>query len=170
MIPRLIAYCATHRVLVLVVVTLAFLGGLVAMRSVPLDALPDLSDPQVIVFTDWMGRSPDLVEDQVTYPIVSSLLGAPKVVAVAAVATAAATGDAAPALYTQVCSVCHVAGVAGAPKFGDKTAWAPRVALGIDALPASVIKGKNAMPPRGGSAGSDADIKTAVSYMVNAAK
>ena len=92
----------------------------------------------------------------------------------AAVATAAAAtvtdAGAVPALYTPIGSVCHAAGVAGAPKFGDKAAWAPRVAQGIDALTASAIKGKNAMPPRGGSAGSDADIKTVVSYMVNAAK
>ena len=54
-------------------------GALVALQNVPLDAIPDLSDPQVIVFTEWMGRSPDLVEDQVTYPIVSALLGAPQV-------------------------------------------------------------------------------------------
>ena len=92
------------------------------------------------------------------------------VVATTAATTAKADASAVPALYTQVCAVCHVAGVAGAPKFGDKAAWAPRVALGVDALTASVIKGKNAMPPRGGSAGSDADIKTAVAYMVNAAK
>ena len=97
---------------------------------------------------------------------------APKPMAVVATAAAATVADAGavPALYTQVCSVCHVAGVAGAPKFGDKAAWAPRAAQGIDALTASVIKGKNAMPPRGGSAGSDADIKTVVTYMVNAAK
>jgi cytochrome c5 len=97
---------------------------------------------------------------------------AAKPMAVVATAAAATVTDAGavPALYTQVCAVCHVAGVAGAPKFGDKAAWAPRVAQGIDALTASVIKGKNAMPPRGGSAGSDADIKTVVSYMVNAAK
>ncbi|MFL5273395.1 MAG: efflux RND transporter permease subunit, partial [Anaeromyxobacteraceae bacterium] len=50
-----------------------------AMRAVPVDAIPDLSDPQVIVFTEWMGRSPTLVEDQVTYPIASSLLAAPRV-------------------------------------------------------------------------------------------
>ncbi len=68
--------------LVIVLAAAAFAGALVAMRAVPLDAIPDLSDPQVIVFTEWMGRSPDLVEDQVTYPIVSSLLAAPKVTAV----------------------------------------------------------------------------------------
>lgn len=82
----------------------------------------------------------------------------------------AAAGGAAPALYTQVCSACHVAGVAGAPKFGDKAAWAPRLAAGIDGLTASVIKGKGAMPPKGGSAASEAEIKDVVTYMVNAAK
>ena len=97
---------------------------------------------------------------------------APKPMAVVATAAAATAADAGavPALYTQICAVCHAAGVAGAPKFGDKAAWAPRAAQGIDALTASAIKGKNAMPPRGGSAGSDADIKNVVSYMVNAAK
>ncbi len=87
----------------------------------------------------------------------------------AAVATAAPAG-AAPALYTQACSVCHEAGIAGAPKYGDKAAWAPRLAAGVDGLTASAIKGKNAMPPRGGSQGSDADIKAVVAYMVEAVK
>jgi Cu(I)/Ag(I) efflux system membrane protein CusA/SilA len=81
-IGRIIEYCATHRALVFLFTSFAVLGSLVAIRSLPLDAIPDLSDPQVIVFTEWMGRSPDLVEDQVTYPIVSSLLAAPKVEAV----------------------------------------------------------------------------------------
>lgn len=85
------------------------------------------------------------------------------------VAVAAAT-NAVPALYTQACSVCHGAGIAGAPKLGDKAAWAPRLAQGIDGLTANAIKGKNAMPPRGGSQGSDADIKAVVTYMVNAVK
>ena len=74
------------------------------------------------------------------------------------------------ALYKQACAVCHVAGVAGAPKFADKAAWAPRVGQGLDALTASVIKGKGAMPPKGGSAASDADIKSAVQYMLAAVK
>jgi len=72
-----------------------------------------------------------------------------------------------PALYTQVCQTCHVAGVANAPKLGDKAAWAPRLAQGIDGLTASVIKGKGAMPPRGGSTAPDAEIKAVVSYMVS---
>lgn len=86
----------------------------------------------------------------------------------AAMATVAAGGG--EALYKQACAVCHVAGVAGAPKFADKAAWAPRVGLGLDGLTASVIKGKGAMPPKGGSAASDADIKAAVQYMLDAVK
>ena len=87
----------------------------------------------------------------------------------AAAQTVAVAAGAAPALYA-TCGACHAAGVAGAPKFGDKAAWAPRLALGVDGLTASVIKGKGAMPPRGGSAGTDAEIKAAVVYMVDAVK
>ena len=90
---------------------------------------------------------------------------------VVAAAPAAAKGDTGKALYEATCQVCHAAGVANAPKFGDKTAWAPRIATGIDALTQSVLKGKGAMPPKGTAmAASDADIKAAVSYMVGAAK
>ena len=84
--------------------------------------------------------------------------------------TAAASGGAGQALYQQVCQACHAAGVAGAPKFGDKAAWAPRIAQGLPALYNSALHGKNAMPPKGGSAAPDADVKAAVEYMVNAAK
>jgi cytochrome c5 len=88
--------------------------------------------------------------------------------AVVAAAAPAAKSDAAPALYTTICSACHIAGVANAPKLGDKAAWAPRLAAGVDGLTASVIKGKGAMPPKGGAAAaSDAEIKAAVSYMVS---
>ena len=87
------------------------------------------------------------------------------------VATAAASGSAAgETLYKQACFACHAAGVANAPKFGDKAAWAPRIPAGLDALTASVIKGKGAMPPKGGSAASDGDIHSAVEYMVSAAR
>lgn len=97
---------------------------------------------------------------------------APAAVATAAAAApAAAKADAVPALYTQACAVCHAAGVAGAPKLGDKTAWAPRLPAGVDGLTASVIKGKGAMPPKGGAmAAADADIKAVVSYMVGTVK
>ena len=84
---------------------------------------------------------------------------------------ASAAGAPGKALYDQACAVCHAAGVANAPKLGDKAAWAPRIATGIDALTQSVIKGKGAMPPKGTAmAASDADLKAAVSYMVGAAK
>ena len=86
------------------------------------------------------------------------------------VAAAKTDSSAPPALYAQICMACHAQGVAGAPKFGDKAAWAPRIAQGIDTLTATVIKGKGAMPPKGGSTASEAEIKTVVSYMVGAAK
>jgi cytochrome c5 len=70
------------------------------------------------------------------------------------------------AVYTKSCAGCHAN---MAPKFGDKAAWAPRIKQGADALAASVIKGKGAMPPKGGAA-NDADVKAAVEYMINAAK
>jgi Cu(I)/Ag(I) efflux system membrane protein CusA/SilA len=82
MIAKLIELCARHRVLVLFFYVLAAVGAVQALRSVQLDAIPDLSDPQVIVFTEWKGRSPTVIEDQVTYPIASRLLAAPKVEAV----------------------------------------------------------------------------------------
>lgn len=100
--------------------------------------------------------------------VVAALAAANKGAAPAA-APATAAG-AVPALYGQVCAACHVAGVANAPKLGDKAAWAPRVAAGVDALTASAIKGKGAMPPKGGSAAPDSEIKAVVQYMVNAAK
>ena len=79
MIERLIGWCARNRALTLATVILAVVFGLRAMRQTPLDAIPDLSDTQVIISTEWMGRSPDLVEDQITYPIVTALRSAPGV-------------------------------------------------------------------------------------------
>src|SRR4030042_429855 len=79
MIEKIIEVCAKNRFLVFTVVLLLTLGGVYAMRNIPLDAVPDISDVQVIVYTTWEGRSPDLVEDQITYPIVSALISAPRV-------------------------------------------------------------------------------------------
>jgi Cu(I)/Ag(I) efflux system membrane protein CusA/SilA len=79
MIEKIIESCARNRFLVFIIVALLMLGGIFALKRVPLDAIPDISDVQVIVYTPWEGRSPDLVEDQVTYPIVTSLISAPKV-------------------------------------------------------------------------------------------
>src|SRR5512138_3435220 len=80
MVAQIIELCARRRALVLVGVIAAAAGAFAAIRHVKLDAIPDLSDPQVIVYAEWMGRSPTLVEDQVTYPIVSGLVAAPRVV------------------------------------------------------------------------------------------
>ncbi|MFZ4759344.1 MAG: c-type cytochrome [Burkholderiaceae bacterium] len=92
------------------------------------------------------------------------------VAAVAAAPAAAPAADGGKKLYDTACVACHVAGVAGAPKLGDKAAWAPRLALGVDGLTASVVKGKGAMPPKGGSSASEAEIKSAVQYMVASVK
>jgi len=81
MIERVIEFSARNRALVLIVTAVAVVMAVQAMRSVPLDAIPDLSDTQVIVYSRW-DRSPDIMEDQVTYPIITSLLGAPRVKAI----------------------------------------------------------------------------------------
>ena len=74
-------------------------------------------------------------------------------------------------VYDSACAACHAAGVAGAPKFGDKAAWAARIKSGMDTLYASALKGKGAMPPKGGNPGlGDAEVKAAVDYMVGSVK
>jgi cytochrome c5 len=86
-------------------------------------------------------------------------------------AAAGKSADAGKKTFETVCTVCHGTGVAGAPKFGDKAAWAPRIAQGKDKLYQSALHGKNAMPAKGGNAAlPDADVKAAVDYMVSAAK
>jgi copper/silver efflux system protein len=76
---RLIEWSARNKFLVLVCTLFAIAAGIYALYHTPLDAIPDLSDVQVIVYTDWEGRSPDLIEDQITYPISSRFIAAPKV-------------------------------------------------------------------------------------------
>jgi cytochrome c5 len=74
-------------------------------------------------------------------------------------------------VYDKVCFACHAQSVAGSPKLGDKAAWAPRIRTGVDVLVQSVIKGKNAMPPKGGNPSlSDAEVRAAVEFMVSQAK
>src|SRR5215216_1040546 len=78
MIQRIIRFSAENRYLVIAATIAALVGAFWTMREIPLDALPDLSDTQVIVYSQW-DRSPDILEDQVTYPIVTALVGAPRV-------------------------------------------------------------------------------------------
>jgi len=82
LITRIIEASARNRFLVILFSGFLALWGIWALKNTPLDAIPDLSDAQVIIFTDWSGKSPDLVEDQITYPISSTLLSAPRVKAV----------------------------------------------------------------------------------------
>ncbi|HEX2678790.1 MAG TPA: CusA/CzcA family heavy metal efflux RND transporter [Polyangiales bacterium] len=81
-IARVIAACARNPLVTILFVAAAGVWGWFCLQRAPLDAIPDLSDVQVIVFTEWMGQSPNLVEDQITYPISSALISAPKVQAV----------------------------------------------------------------------------------------
>ena len=81
MINRIIDFSVHNKVIVFILVAAACMMGWWSISNIPLDAIPDLSDTQVIVYSRW-DRSPDIVEDQVTYPIVTALLGAPKVKAI----------------------------------------------------------------------------------------
>ena len=133
-------------------------SGTVAAASAPAPAMASASAPAA-------PPTPDLV-----LPGATAAAATTSVVAMAATGAKAADANTPPALFSQVCTACHSTGAAGAPKVGDKVAWAPRIAQGIDALTASAIKGKGAMPPKGGSNASEAEIKAVVTYMVNAAK
>jgi len=81
-IEWIIGYCARNQLLTLLIVIAATFWGYRALQEMPLDAIPDLSDVQVIIYTEWPGRSPDLVEDQITYPLSTTLLAAPSVASV----------------------------------------------------------------------------------------
>src|SRR2546429_7859154 len=79
LVERIIEASARNAFLILILTVFGVAGGIWALKQTPLDAIPDLSDVQVIVYTDWEGRSPDLVEDQITYPISTRFIAAPKV-------------------------------------------------------------------------------------------
>jgi cytochrome c5 len=109
-----------------------------------------------------------------TAPAAPAAAPAAAAAAPAAAAPATASADTGKALYSATCVACHGAGIAGAPKVGDKGAWAPRVAQGANVLYEHALKGfqgkTGMMPPKGGSSAPDADVKAAVDYMVAAAK
>ncbi len=96
-----------------------------------------------------------------------------RILPIAKVELAAAGGAAAAErtgeqLYAGACVACHGSGAAGAPKLGDNAAWEPRLGLGLDGLLKSAIKGKNAMPPKGGADASDLELARAIVYLANA--
>ena len=103
---------------------------------------------------------------------VANASNVPSAPASGATQTASASGSAeGKAVYDQTCHVCHGTGLAGSPKFGDKSAWAPRIATGVPALYNAALHGLNAMPPKGGNTAlTDSQVKAAVDYMVSAAK
>jgi cytochrome c5 len=102
---------------------------------------------------------------------VAALANVPQASSDAAAGTQSAdASQAGKTLYTQVCQACHAAGVLNAPKFGDKDAWAPRLKEPMDTVYNYALHGKGAMPPKGGSNASDADVKAAVDYMVASVK
>lgn len=123
------------------------------------------------------GTSPDDVSDyEIERAIVymansgGGKLQEPPAPAAGAAAPQAAAGDIGKKVYDSTCQMCHAAGVAGAPKFGDKAAWAPRIAEGKAKMYDIALHGKGAMPPKGTYAGSDDDVKAAVDFMAAAAK
>jgi cytochrome c5 len=145
---------------------------------------PDLSDTEVARAVAYMAnQSGANFKEPAAKPAAPAPAAAATTAAAAAPAAAAAAPAAAPAagkggdaskgkaVYESTCVVCHGSGVAGAPKFGDKAAWAPRIKTGMDVLHAAALKGKGAMPPKGGNASlPDADVMAAVDYMVSQSK
>ncbi|MEE8287133.1 MAG: c-type cytochrome [Gammaproteobacteria bacterium] len=99
--------------------------------------------------------------------VVAAAAPAPSAAAPAADPAAAAAGQDGEAVYNKACIACHSTGIADAPKVGDKAAWEPRLAQGMDTMVSTALKGKGAMPPKGGHANlSDAEIKAAIEYML----
>src|ERR1700687_3059868 len=78
MLKAIIDFSLKNKFIVLVTTLAMVLGGVYALRNIPLDAIPDLSDVQVIVYTEWPGQAPQIVQDQVTYPITTKMLSVPK--------------------------------------------------------------------------------------------
>jgi cytochrome c5 len=149
---------------------------------------PDLDDIEVARAMVYMANQSGakFKEPEAPAPKVQAAAAPAAAAAATAAPVAAATPPAAPAaapatasaagqtLYNATCVACHGAGIAGAPKVGDKAAWAPRIAQGNNVLYDHAIKGfqgkAGMMPPKGGSTAPDADVKAAVDYMVAAAK
>jgi cytochrome c5 len=133
-----------------------------------------LSWPSMILILAFMSNSPqdtyttavsnDSVGERIR-PVVTldDILGPESERQMGSVVTVAKTPE---ALYQGACLACHAVGVANAPKFADKAAWEPKAALGMDTLLQSVISGKGAMPPKGGSAYSEEEIRSVIEYML----
>jgi cytochrome c5 len=134
---------------------------------------PDLSDTEVaraVVYMANLSGATWQEPESKPAPVAKPEVAAAPVTA-AAMAPAKPDAGKGKAIYDANCVACHAAGVAGAPKAGDKAAWAPRLKAGMDGLYANALKGKNAMPPKGGNLSlSDADVKAAVDYLADLVK
>jgi cytochrome c5 len=131
--------------------------------------MAELSDVEVKRAVEFMMNSGAAAAPIATAP--SAAPAATTAAAPAAAAVAAAGKPDGKKIYDATCTACHAAGLAGAPKLGDKTAWAPRVAQGQATLYNNALKGKGAMPPKGGNTAlPDDDVRAAVDYMTAAAK
>ena len=138
---------------------------------------PSLSDDEVARAVVFMANQSGASFKE---PAAKSAAQKPQAQTQAAAAAPAAGGAAKPAaggaadgkkVYDSTCMACHASGVANAPKLGDKAAWAPRIKQGMDTLLQSALKGKGAMPPKGGNTSlSDADVRAAIEFMVSQAK
>jgi len=162
------------------------LHGLNAMP--PKGGNPDLDDVEVARAVVYMAnqsgakfKEPEVPAAKPAAPAAEAPAAAPAAPAAAAPTAAAPVAAAAPAasdvgkkLYDSACMACHAAGIAGAPKFGDKAAWADRIKQGVATLDEHAIKGfqgkTGVMPPKGGAQASDDDVKAAVAYMIAAVK
>jgi cytochrome c5 len=136
--------------------------------------MAELSDAEIgraVEYMMNMGAGKIAIPAQAAAPAPVGAAGPGAATPLSAGAPAAAGKPDGKKIYDTTCTVCHGAGVAGAPKFGDKAAWAPRIKTGMDAIYKIALGGKGAMPPKGGNTAlSDADVKAAVDYMVAAAK
>jgi cytochrome c5 len=151
------------------VVTLMLLGHYVTSER-PIDSnSPAYSDEAVAKRLKPVG---ELVVGDESAQAETQSTGASGQAALTAAAPAGEAGEEKiKSIYTASCAACHASGAAGAPKLGDKAAWAPRIKAGADGLYNSALKGKNAMPPKGGNASlSDAEVKAVVDYMVSQSK
>lgn len=139
-----------------------FSNEVVAQRLKPVGELVLASDPS----------QPGAQSGEGTGEPASAVAATPPAVDAAVAPVADAGGpEKIKAIYTASCAACHTTGAAGAPKLGDSSAWSARIKAGNEALYNSALKGKNAMPPKGGNASlADADVKAVVDYMVSQSK
>ena len=143
---------------------------------------PDLTDTEIARAVAYMANqaganfkepaaAPAAAAAAPAAPAAATAAATPAPAASATPAAAKGGSDKGKAVFESTCVACHGSGVAGAPKLGDKAAWAPRIKTGLDSLHASALKGKGAMPPKGGNPSlSDDDVKAAVDYMVGHSK